>query len=146
MNTEDLLTKEIAKIGAIGGFVGGGFAGAIGGATGSFSAAKKLSTEVIEKEIRLSLTPEETLRKALQVVSKLGRVQPVEFKSKVPIISGLIGSGFMNMNPCVINVELIGAEAEQTLVRISGAAKEGLIKQNTAAKAVNKVTLGLTKF
>jgi len=54
------------------------------------------------------------------------------------IVSGVIGSGYMNLNPAVIIV-VIFEENGQTKAIIKAVAKEGLIKQQTAQKAVNKI-------
>lgn len=45
----------------------------------------------------------------------------------------MIGSGFWNLNPTIIVLQIINDE-----VHISAAAKEGLIKQHSAKKAINK--------
>ncbi len=47
------------------------------------------------------------------------------------ILVGIVGSGIANMNPSVIVIK-----CEDGIIHIAGAAKEGLIKQRTAEKAV----------
>ncbi len=50
----------------------------------------------------------------------------------------LIKSGFANMNPAILIVRIAGKNAS-----INAYAKEGLIKQNTAQKAINRLINGL---
>ena len=50
-----------------------------------------------------------------------------------------IGAGFMNLNRCVLTIEIVSHSAQETATVIRGAAKEGLIKQHTAEKAVARV-------
>ena len=50
-----------------------------------------------------------------------------------------MGSGFMKLNPCLITVEIAPYSDSKSKAVIRGAAKEGLIKQGTAEKAVIRV-------
>jgi len=43
------------------------------------------------------------------------------------------------MNPSVVYFEILQGDASSCTVTVTGAAKEGLIKQKTAGKAVQKV-------
>jgi len=54
-------------------------------------------------------------------------------------ISGLIGSGFMDMNPSFITVVLRTVAKHKTEICIVASAKEGLINQNTSEKAIEKI-------
>lgn len=54
------------------------------------------------------------------------------------VVSGVIGSGAMNMNPAVI-IGVIYTVEGRTTVLVKAVAKEGLIKQKTAEKAVKRI-------
>ncbi len=43
------------------------------------------------------------------------------------------------MNPTVVHVEVIGVDDDSCTLLVSGAAKEGWIKQRSAEKAVNRI-------
>jgi hypothetical protein len=51
----------------------------------------------------------------------------------------VLGSGFLNMNPTIVYVEVTDARDNSCTILVTGAAKEGLIKQRSAKKAVNRV-------
>jgi hypothetical protein len=54
------------------------------------------------------------------------------------LVRGVVGSGAMNLNPAVITVSMTSSADGGTLVRIRGAAKEGLIKQHAGEKAAKR--------
>ena len=54
------------------------------------------------------------------------------------MVVGVVGGGFLNLNPTVIEVR-ITALAEGWHASLTGTAKEGLIRQATAEKAVRRV-------
>ena len=54
-------------------------------------------------------------------------------------MSGLLGTGFLKMNPALIEIKLTALEPGKTRVEITSAAKEGLIKQKTAEKAAKRI-------
>ncbi|MBB6628353.1 hypothetical protein H5V45_13585 [Nocardioides sp. KIGAM211] len=56
-------------------------------------------------------------------------------------VRGVVGSGFGGLNPAYVLAEVDAAAGE---VRVAAWAKEGLIKQRSAAKAVDKVLAALT--
>lgn len=60
---------------------------------------------------------------------------PSEFAS----LTGVLGAGFFNMNPEAVQVEVLIVTDIACTVRIQAAAKEGLIRQRTAEKAVQRV-------
>jgi hypothetical protein len=66
--------------------------------------------------------------------------------SPFPKISGVLGSGFLRMNPTLVLVEVIRVDDDSCVLLINGAAKEGLIKQRSAAKAVRRVAEFLGKI
>lgn len=65
--------------------------------------------------------------------------------SPYPRISGVLGSGFLKMNPTLVHVEVVGVTEDACTLLVSGAAKEGLIKQRSAQKAVVRIAEYLGK-
>jgi hypothetical protein len=135
-------------VGAIGGGVGGvigggilaGAAGALGGASGAWIASRFLPTESYARDYLLPCDARRALTIIVTALAGLGRLQDSsEINSRNPTIAGVIGSGFMKMNPCVLTIEIVSHTDKEATAVIRGAAKEGLIKQHTAEKAVTRV-------
>jgi len=114
--------------------------GALGGSASAFVASRYLPTEVFTADIAVRGDSQTVLPKIVNVLSRLGTIQEDSQGSRFPHIAALIGSGFLNMNPCLILCEVISEAAGQCTVRLSAGAKEGLIKQQTAKKAVGRVS------
>lgn len=91
-------------------------------------AASKLATSHVETQIRNA--GEHTYALAKTVFSECGTI--FEGNSKDGIISGVILSGTANMNPAFL---LLWIEAET--IHLTASAKEGLIKQHTAERAID---------
>lgn len=147
MNIDKILARELGKLGAVGGAIGGamgggiltGVAGAIGGASGARSAARYLPTELCTREYLLPCDATKALTVIINALARLGQLQErSELESPNPTIAAVVSSGFMNLNPCVLTIEIDSHTETRTTVIIRGAAKEGLIKQYTAEKSVNR--------
>jgi hypothetical protein len=148
---DDLLARELGKAGASGGAFASfgnpvtGIPSAAGGYLGASLAARFLPTERHQLELDLHADPQTVLRKAYALLSSAGRVSDSREVSASPNpgISGVVGSGFLNMNPAVVHMEIVAIESGRCRVLLTGAAKEGLIKQRTAEKAVNRLAAAL---
>lgn len=144
---DDILARELAKateltLGRILP-IGIGKAAAIGAA---FSAGF-LPTETCTEKLHLGLAPEKVLELGLSVLTKLGKLQTEDGnKSPYPMLKAIVGSGFLNMNPAVVYLEILKADATGCELTITAAAKEGLIKQHTASKALEQVVSALRKI
>lgn len=147
---DDLLARELGKVGSSGGKLGGGIlgdsiagvAGGIGGFLGASLAAQFLPTERYQSKLKLHANPQMVLAKVYAFISSKGHITDSEElrESPYPTVSGVIGSGFFNMNPAIVHAEIIGIDGEICSVILTGAAKEGLIKQHTAEKAINRLS------
>ena len=116
------------------GALGGGVAGAAGGgAIGGALGAKLVGTAHLEEKIPVT-DMTSTLAKLREFLEEPPNSVVGEGAQAVHILIGVIGSGFLNMNPCVIECEL-----SSTSLTISAHAKEGLIKQNTCRKGIDMV-------
>lgn len=65
-------------------------------------------------------------------LEKTGKILEENLKENYYLVS--VGGGLLNLNPAICIVKL-----DEGMVHIIGYAKEGLIKQNTAKNAVNKI-------
>ncbi len=148
MNKDQILARELGKVGAIGGGVGGfigggiliGVSGALGGASGAWIASRFLPTESYAYDYLLHCDAKRALTMIVNALAELGRFQDSsEINSSNPTISAVIGSGFMKMNPCMLTVEIVSHSDKETTAVIRGAAKEGVINQHSAKKAVTRV-------
>jgi hypothetical protein len=127
---EELLAGGLAAAGARGGRKGAGAAGASGGAAGGRFASRFLRIERHEQEIELANPPAEDVLAHLGEVVWAARAADGGYE-----VRGLVGSGWLDMNPTVVDVDV--RPDGRTTVR--AAAKEGLINQKTAPKAVRRV-------
>ena len=134
---EQLLGDGLAEAGSLGGRIGGGAAAAAGGRLGARAAARRLATSDHEQQIeRLDLPAADAAALAGGVLAQLGQLEWSEADGQGGYaLRGVVGSGWLNMNPTVVDIRL---PASGPAV-IRAAAKEGLIKQRTAEKAVRRV-------
>jgi len=139
---DELLSRELGKIAqTFGPTRGFDKASIVGGSLGARLASKFLPTEHYQARLHVDADVASVLTKVCSFFSESGRVAldgEVD-TSPYPKISGVIGSGMLNMNPTVVHLEVIGSDKTRTDLLITAAAKEGLIKQRTAEKAVNRV-------
>lgn len=138
---DDLLARELGKAGSLGGKIGGGAAGAFGGSLGASLAARFLSTEQYQQQVSVSRDVATILAQLYSFFATQGRIADERgaSTSQFPKISSVVGSGFLRMNPTVVHVEVVFVDKGSCTLLVSGAAKEGLIKQRSAEKAVNRV-------
>jgi hypothetical protein len=123
-DTDELLEDALADTGGKHGRAGGRFGARLG--------AMLLPVRRHREETDLpSLLPDDALRLAVDVVGHHGQVLNVGRTA----VRGVIGSGAMNMNPAVVVVHVHPGGR----VVVQAAAKEGLIPQRTARKAVRQV-------
>jgi hypothetical protein len=146
---EQLIKRELAKLGAAGGAAGGviggvlgSIGGGIGGAAGAAWAQQYLPTIEVEQRFRAAVEPETVLKAAFDAMQKVGKiVEPdsEEDNAGLPTILAIVGAGFLNLNPAVVQFVIVAGEENQTEFQISAFAKEGLIKQKTSQKAIVRV-------
>lgn len=138
---EALLAKELVKAGKLGGKIGGGPAGSIGGWLGGIIASKVLPTETCEQQVIVRQPLQTVLTKMATFLASAGRLagEDEAAPSDFPSLTGVVGAGFFNMNPAAVQVEVLIATDRACTVRIRAAAKESLIRQHAAEKAVQRV-------
>jgi len=110
------------------------YGGRIGeGAT--VSSKEKLKKQTVYQSI--SLADEDGFTRVRDAAIECGNVLREDKKSGV--IEAEIGAGAANMNPAIVVAQVSGNEID-----IAAYAREGLIKQHAAKKAVEKLTQALT--
>lgn len=136
------LEDGLAALGTVGGGVGGaigaGLPGALGGASGGRSGAR-LGTRFTKQDSRRRHWPQPS---APELVARLRAFlqQPQDRQltaaDGTPVLGmvGIVGSGSMNLNPC-----LVEAVWDTSGLQVVAHAKEGLIKQRTCAKTLDRL-------
>lgn len=63
----------------------------------------------------------------------------IDEDSNIPCLWAVVGSGALSLNPTIICLEFTSATEDITAIQITASAKEGLIKQKSAEKAVQQL-------
>ncbi|CAG0928352.1 hypothetical protein TFLX_00869 [Thermoflexales bacterium] len=129
---DEILARELAKI--------GGMTGGLGGKAGAGLMGRLLPKNTFELKIEIKAVPRDVLQKAFSLLSEKGTLlEETDTSATVPTLAAVIGSGFMNMNPAIVTVEVVPLSEGSSQVSIRGVAKEGLIKQRAGEKAARQI-------
>ena len=71
-------------------------------------------------------------------------IQSTPLENGIGVVVGAVGSGLMNLNKAVLEVVLASDGESKTRISIQSAAKEGMIKQNTASKSLERFLSGFS--
>ena len=124
----EILVREIGKLA---GFFGG---------FGARAAARRLPVEQYEIKIEVPLAAGEVRIRTSQVLRSLGvLVDDFALETEPDTLSAVVGSGHMNLNPTIVHVQFVGASDNSSQLAIKGIAKEGIVKQDSARKAVERI-------
>jgi len=108
--------------------------------------AKRLPNDAFQVRLRTQVDPESVLKAACAVLREEGRIEEdVETSPDTASISGIIGSGFLGLNPALVTVHVIPGDEDVVDVIVAGIAKEGLIKQRGGEKAAKAIADRLTE-
>jgi len=107
--------------------------------SGAAWAASKLPTKTTREVITVSQPAVTSLESVYKVVKKLGTIIDSAHEGKFPKLKAIIGSGFFNLNPTIVTIEIRPKQKEQTDLYIEASAKEGLIPQHSAEKAIQRI-------
>ncbi|WP_317440823.1 hypothetical protein [Streptomyces collinus] len=141
-NEDEILTQALGRVGGVAGALGGGLAGFLGGLFGGRLGAlltKKVSQEA---ELTLQCPLSAASERVRNVLAELAQptahnlLGPVTDQTKIMAVAG---GGFGDLNPVVITIRLTSHGRHSTTLEIRTAAKEGLIKQRSAEKTMNKL-------
>ena len=134
-NDDDILAQELGKVGAR--------SGSAGGVLGSIIGARLLPTKEFEITATIRASAAVVTRTFTSILANEGTVLGSEGASGSVVVSGLVNSGFLNMNPAILIAQIQATGPDTTSLRITGKAKEGLINQHTAEKASQRVVEAL---
>ena len=125
---EKVLVREIGKLA---GFVGG---------FGARFAARSLPVEESFDSMAVDAGKGDVEAALREILGSIGK-PTAEFASETPAgsISAIVGSGNMNLNPTIVHVQVVESSPSTTNVSLRALAKEGLIKQHSAARAVERI-------
>lgn len=131
---DDRLVDELRKLGSRQGGLNG-----VAGGLGTAWVARRLPNDTAELSAALPADLTRLTTQVVAVLTELGRVVESQEQGGVVMIKGVVGSGFMNMNPSVVTVQIEAVGEGHCAVTIRGTAKEGLIKQHAGEKAARRV-------
>src|SRR6266567_3781506 len=112
-----ILVSELGKLGGIGARI----------------AARFLPDVPHESVFDLAASPQDVRAAAASILTKIGTRRP-----DLPENSVICGSGRLNLNPTIVTVT-VTPSASGASVRVHAVAKEGLSKQDSAKKAVERI-------
>lgn len=146
---DDILAGEMKKLGAAAGGVGGlaagvvgSVAGAIGGGAGAAWVQQYLPTETCQEKACAPIDVETFLKTVYDVLDRTGKIN-MEFSAENsnPSVAAVVGSGFLNLNPTIVLCEVLHIEENKTIFQLTACAREGLINQKSAPKAVKRIMI-----
>jgi len=109
------------------------------GEFGTKWAASKLKTF----EYRESFIDDKPISKSLEysilLLSSMGEILNPSDDFSEPVLTAVIGSGSMNLNPTIVIMQYVAIDEDHTEIHITASAKEGLVKQKSSEKAVKKI-------
>lgn len=129
MDENKILAQELEKLNAQWANAGSG-TGWVG---------QRLPGDTAAKTVTLNGKPQDVLTKVYSVLQSKGNIIEQSQPDEAVVLSAMIGSGFMNMNPALVTVRVVHFSETQTELSITGVAKEGLIKQHAGEKAAQKI-------
>lgn len=120
----------VREIGKLAGFIGG---------FGARIAARRLPVEE-SKDLLVIHAPTTDVKGDVRLIlQSIGRITN-EFASEdtADTISAIVGSGQMNLNPTIVHIRIIESD-KSTSLSIRALAKEGLVKQQSAKRAIERI-------
>jgi hypothetical protein len=90
-----------------------------------------------DEEVTVEMSRDEAFRAVVSAYEKIGRVKSVQ--EKFGRVVGTIGSGGFNMNRADVTVRVEAVDEARSKIVLTAAAKEGLINQSTAPKAISRL-------
>jgi hypothetical protein len=132
-DTDKVLEQELGELG-----------GEFGG-LGARWAARRMPNNAFGASIELDISTGRAFAEFSEVAGALGRVIGHAVTDTGARLTAVIGAGFWNLNPAVVDLRITPLGSQRCRVVITGTAKEGLIKQRAGEGAVRKF-LAATRF
>lgn len=112
---------------------------------GARIAARFMPNNTFEASVELDMSADRALAELESAAGHIGRVIGRKVSDGGIRLTGLIKAGFLNLAPAVVDIYITPLGDERCQVRITGTAKEGLIKQRAGEGAVRRL-LAATSF
>ena len=90
-----------------------------------------------EEELSVQMPFAEALKSVVEAFQRIGKVQSVQ--EKFGRVVGSVGSGALNMNKADVTIQVEPDGETKSTIKFTATAQEGLISQNTAAKAITRI-------
>jgi hypothetical protein len=115
-------------------------AGEMGGlAVGGRRISPRIATVRFESVVEVRADPVAAATTFSEAIARLGRLLDGGPDEPGPTVIGVVGGGFLNLNPAVIQIRIAPMAEGRSRATLSGTAKEGMIKQRAGEKAVRRV-------
>lgn len=101
--------------------------------------ARHLPTQTFETVVDIRADPIQATQAFADAIGRLGRLLERSQHESEGAVSGVIGGGFLNMNPAVVEVRIVPSDERRSRATLTSGAKEGRIKQRTGEKAILRV-------
>jgi hypothetical protein len=111
-----------------------------GGRFGARLAARRLPVEEHETAIAIAVSADQIRPDVCEILQSVGKLTD-EFAAENDreSASAIVGSGHLNLNPTIVHVNLSNLSDGVTQLSIRALAKEGLVKQQSAKRAVERI-------
>ena len=141
--TQDAAAAAGALGGSIGGAIGAGGAGRAGGGKGGAAGGRFTKAQTAETSVEVPHDPETARERARESITASGAVVEDPNAAGDGSVSGLVGSGALNMAPAMVRVGIDTASSGSSRVHVRATGKEALIKQRIGAKAADRIAAAL---
>jgi len=116
------------------------------GGFGARLVAKRLPVEEHETLTVLPANSNEVRAVAHRILESIGNItNEFSFENPDDKISAIVGSGNKNLNPTIVHIVFLKSTEDSTNISIRAIAKEGMVKQDSAVKAAQRIENLLTK-
>lgn len=106
---------------------------------GGLLAAPHVSNDRFEIAVDVRSDPDSAAAAFSGAIARMGRLLDGHQAGPEFVVAGVVGGGFMNLNPAVVVVRIAMLADGRCVATLTGNAKEGLIKQRAGEKAVRRV-------
>lgn len=146
MNTKDdaIIKRKLAKLDKTADIIGAAV-GVRPLGSGASWVASKLPTGTVREVITVADPAKIALEKVYKLLKKSGEIIDSKKKQKFPTLKAVVGSGFFNLNPTIVHLEIRPTKGGATELYLEASAKEGLLPQHSAEKAIKRIKQALKK-
>jgi hypothetical protein len=108
-------------------------------AVGGGRISPRIPTVRFESVVEVLADPGAAATRFSEAIARLGRLLDGQPDEPGLTVIGVVGGGFLNLNPAVIQITITPMAEGRSRATLSGTANEGMIKQRAGEKAVRRV-------